>query len=250
VPATEWGWLITRDELEGWILHQSSDLLVLNKPAGIVCHPSRHGPWSSLVGACREYLSARTLHMPFRLDRETSGVLLLAASLATGRRLQAAVLRRSFRKTYVAILGGELGASVTVEQPVGRNPDSEFFSRQAVVAGGQPACTVFIPKEVRSGYTLAEVHPHTGRRHQIRVHAAFLGHPILGDKLYGQDPGAMLECIRNGFSSEALAKLPMQRHALHASEVVFATEAGDESFSAPLAPDMLAFWDGLRQRGR
>jgi 23S rRNA pseudouridine1911/1915/1917 synthase len=78
---------------------------------------------------------------------------------------------------------GQLTAQVTVEQPVGRDPASEFFSRQAVVATGQPARTLFVPKEVRGGHTLVDVHPLTGRRHQIRVHAALLGHPVAGDNM-------------------------------------------------------------------
>jgi 23S rRNA pseudouridine1911/1915/1917 synthase len=202
------------------------------------------------VGACREYLGVQTLHMPFRLDRETSGVLVVAASLAAGRRLQRAVLRRSVRKTYIAVLEGELSSTVTVEQPIGPDPAFEFFSRQGVVPDGKTASTVFVPKNVRAGYTLVEAYPQTGRRHQIRVHAAFLGHPIVGDKLYGPDPRVMLDCMRSGFSVESMAGLPMKRHALHASEVVFFTSLGEERFSAPLAPDMIAFWDSVCQRGR
>ena len=70
MPATDWGWLITPEELQGWILEQSPDLLILNKPPHVVVHRSRFGPWSSLVGACREYLGDDVLRMPFRLDRQ------------------------------------------------------------------------------------------------------------------------------------------------------------------------------------
>jgi 23S rRNA pseudouridine1911/1915/1917 synthase len=162
VPGTEWGWLIVREELDAWILQHTPDLLVVNKPAGVVCHPSRYGPWSSLIGACREYLRCDRLHMPYRLDRETSGVMVFATSREAGRRLQRAVLRRSVRKTYTAILEGELRDTVAVDMPIGQDADAAFFSRRTVAPDGQAAQTVFVPKEVRGGYTLVEVHPATG----------------------------------------------------------------------------------------
>ena len=249
MPLTPEGWLITPDELESWSVERTPELLVLNKPPRVVCHPSTRGPWSSLIGACREYLGSERLHMPFRLDRETSGVLVFGLTRDAGRRLQHAVLKRSVRKTYLAILEGELRDAVTVSGAIGCDPDSEFFSRQAVVSVGQPAVTEFVPLEVRGGHTLATVHPHTGRRHQIRVHAAHLGHPIVADKLYGPDPRLMLDLMANGFREEDVSALPMSRHALHACEVVFSTAAGEERFAAPLAADMERFWEGLASDG-
>ena len=242
MPLTPDGWLITPEELQSWILQRTPELLVLNKPPWVVCHPSTRGPWSSLIGACREYLGVQRLHMPFRLDRETSGVLLFAADHATGRRLQHAVMRRAVRKTYIAILEGRLARSVTVEGAVGRDPGSEFFTRQAVVPEGRPAVTEFVPVDHRAGYTLARATPLTGRRHQIRVHAAHIGHAIVADKLYGPDPALMLDLMRNGFRESDLDRLPMSRHALHAAEVVFTTSKGEERFAAPLAVDMERFW--------
>lgn len=245
MPLTPEGWLITPDELESWIIERTPEILVLNKPPRVVCHPSTRGPWSSLIGACREYLGVERLHMPSRLDRETSGVLLFAIDHATGLRLQHAVMRRRVTKTYIAILEGELTAPITVDGPIGRDLNSEFFSRQAVVPDGQPAVTEFVPIETRGGCTLIRVHPATGRRHQIRVHAAHIGHPIVADKLYGPDPRLMLDLMRNGFREEDLASLPMSRHALHAAEIVFHTSAGEERFAAPLAADMERFWREL-----
>ena len=84
MPATDWGWLITLAELRGWILEETGDLIVLNKPPHVVCHRSRYGPWSSVIGACREYLGDDVLHMPFRLGRETSS-LLSSASLGSSQ---------------------------------------------------------------------------------------------------------------------------------------------------------------------
>ena len=131
MPATEWGWLITPDELESWILRNDSRFLVFNKPGSIVCHPSKHGPWSSLIGAAREYLGVERLHMPSRLDRETSGVVIFAKSAEWGSRLQKAVQLRALDKTYLAILEGELAEPRIVDQPLGKDPrETRIWTRQ------------------------------------------------------------------------------------------------------------------------
>jgi 23S rRNA pseudouridine1911/1915/1917 synthase len=246
MPATDWGWLITPEELRGWILQETPELLVLNKPPHVVCHRSRYGPWSSLVGACREYLDEEVLRMPFRLDRETSGVFVLARNAETGRRLQRAVQFRCYRKTYHAVLAGHLEQPVMATGSIGPDPDAEFYSRRAVVSdghceGGEAAETEFIPVASGGGYTLARVHPRTGRRHQIRVHAASLGLPLVGDKLYGPDPTVMLRFMRDGISAELLEQLLLDRHALHCTKVEFGTERGIEQFCAPPPSDLAAF---------
>lgn len=242
MPATDWGWMITPDELRSWILSESEEVLVVDKPPHVVCHPSRHGAWSSLVGACREYLGVERLRMPFRLDRETSGVMVLALDRAAGSRLHRAVYTHRFGKTYFALLCGRLPAAVTVRERIGRDESSEFFARRAVVAeGGEAAETEFVPVAEGGGFTLARVHPKTGRRHQIRVHAAWLGLPLVGDKLYGSDPEVMMQFIREGFSEGVLARLPLRRHALHCARVEFLTARGVEAFAAPPAADLVAF---------
>jgi 23S rRNA pseudouridine1911/1915/1917 synthase len=243
VPATDWGWLVTPEELTSWILRETSELLVINKPALVVCHPSKHGPWSSLVGACREYLGLDTLHMPSRLDRETSGVVILAKTHKAGSRLQRAVYRQRVLKTYVAILTGTLEGPRLVTEPIGTESGAIYANRQTLLsesAGGRHAETEFVPVAHGGGYTIARVHPRTGRLHQIRVHAAFLGHPVAGDKLY---PYAelMMEFVRHGFTPRLAKRLPLNRHALHAARIVFQTKEGEESFEAPLAYDMVRF---------
>ncbi|HVY93955.1 MAG TPA: RNA pseudouridine synthase [Bryobacteraceae bacterium] len=242
MPATDWGWLITPEELRSWILRETPDLLVLNKPPHVVCHPSRYGPWSSLIGACREYLGADVLRLPFRLDRETSGVLVLARTKEAGTRLQRAVQFRKFEKTYHAILTGRLESAATVTAQIGPDTGAEFYSRRTVVEeGGESAETEFIPIASGGGYTLVRVHPHSGRRHQIRVHAASLGLPLVGDKLYGPDPSLMLRFMREGMSPELRECLVLDRHALHCTEVEFETEQGSEIFTTPPPDDLVAF---------
>jgi 23S rRNA pseudouridine1911/1915/1917 synthase len=241
MPRTEWGWLVTSDELRSWILDESDDLLVIDKPAHVVCHPSKHGPWSSLVGACREYLGTDRLHLAFRLDRETSGVVVLARNRTLASLLQKAIEQRNVSKTYLAILDGILQKSTTVDAPIGPDRDSAFVARQSIASNGQTARTDFIPLAVADEYTLARVHPLTRRRHQIRVHAASLGCPVLGDKLYGPDPAFMPQFIEMGFTPEMERKLKLNRHALHAFEIEFPTVL-DGTLRAPLPPELEAFW--------
>src|SRR5271163_1899560 len=134
MPATEWGWLITPEEIKRWIFLETADIFVVNKPPFVVCHPSKRGPWSSLIGACREYYDLPRLHMPSRLDRETSGVVVFAKNVETASRLQRAIAARQVEKVYRAILHGELHEPAVVEQPIGRDAVSEYRTRQAVVA--------------------------------------------------------------------------------------------------------------------
>lgn len=239
MPATDWGWLIDPREFEQWILLNDPRYLVMNKPGLVVCHPSKHGPWSSLVGAAREYLGVARLHMPFRLDRETSGVLIFVKDAADASLLQKAVEDRRVEKTYYAVLHGELEREVLVEQPIGRDSGSRIAVKRAVHSDGKVASTHFYPVCSAGGFTLVRIGLLTGRLHQIRVHAAWLGVPVAGDKLYGPDETLFLEFIEHGFTSRLQAALPMRRQALHAAEVRFDLPDETLSFSAPFPEDLL-----------
>ena len=241
MPATEWGWRIDADELESWILRNDERLLVVNKPGLVLCHPSKHGPWSSLIGACREYLGLERLHMPSRLDRETSGVMVFAKDPETASLFQKAVQKRAVTKSYLALLDGEMRASVSVNEPIGDDEGSAVRARQWVRADGLASATEFEPVESSGLYTLVKVRPRTGRLHQIRVHAAWLGHPVVGDKIYGPDQRLFLEFIEKGFTSNLARYLPLPRQALHASQIVYHLESGDMIFEAPLAADLAEF---------
>jgi len=243
MPSSEWGWEITPEEFASWIVEDTPDLAVLNKPPFVVCHPSKHGSWSSLIGAAREYFGLPVVHMPFRLDRETSGVWLAAKTKDRGVQLQRAVQERRVEKEYLAILEGELTEVRAVDQLIGKAEGSAVWVKRGVRGGGQPAWTLFEPLEVRGGCTLARVVPKTGRLHQIRVHAAWMGHPLIGDKIYAADERIFLNFIENG--PECVADvLRLPRHALHCSKVSFQGDSA-ELFEVPLAGDLVGFWEQL-----
>jgi len=265
-PREEHVRLISEAELRGWIVHEDEDVVVLNKPGDVVCHPSKAGPWSSLVGAVREGLGLAQVHLVFRLDRETSGVVVIAKTPSVASRLQRAMQERRVGKVYWAILTGELRESQTVDQPLGDDLSSPVFIKTAVRADGAVARTHFEPvahaggeggaKVERApsgaagqagasggarGFTLARVVTETGRKHQIRAHAQWLGHSLVGDKIYGPDERCYLEFIDKGWNADLAAKLLLPRQALHCAEIDFRAAGLPQVFTAPLAEDMRAF---------
>jgi 23S rRNA pseudouridine1911/1915/1917 synthase len=235
--------MIAPEEVPGWIVYEDDRLLVVNKPGDVVCHPSKAGPWSSLVGALRQYSGLPTVHLVFRLDRETSGVVVLAKDSSMASRLQGAMASRSVGKTYRAVLTGELAAPVTVDQPLGDDVSSPVFIKSGVVPEGlgQTAVTHFVPLQCAGGFTLARIVTDTGRKHQIRAHAQWLGHSIVGDKIYGPDARNYLEFIDHGWTPALAEKLLLPRQALHCAAIDLRPAGIEHVFTAPLAEDMKAF---------
>lgn len=233
--------LIDPGDFRRWILHEDDALLVVDKPALVVCHPSKAGPASSLVGAARIHTGLEVIHLVFRLDRETSGVVVLAKTPAMAGRLQKAMQRRSVGKSYLAILTGELKEETTVDQPLGEDTGSPVFIKTAVAAGARPSLTRFIPLSAAGGFTLARVEPATGRKHQIRAHARWLGHPLVGDKIYGPDDRLYLEFIETGWTPALAEKLLLPRHALHCEQIDLRAAGPDKVFRAPLPADLRSF---------
>lgn len=236
--------LVKPEEFPSWILHENEDLIVVNKPGWVVCHPSKNGPWSSLVGAAREHYQTDRLHLVARLDRETSGLVLLARHRKAAGILQQAFENRMTTKTYLALLEGELHERQEVSRALEDDPDSAIVVKQRISTDGTgvKAQTTFVPLAHGGGCTLCKVRPHTGRKHQIRVHAQWLGHPIVGDKLYGHDETLYLDFTREGLNERLLAALALPRQALHAWKLeMHAPGAPEGELTAPLHEDMLLY---------
>jgi len=236
---------ISPEELVASVLFADERVIVINKPGDLPCHPSKDGAWSSLSGAVREHFGDAAAHLVLRLDRETSGVVLYARDVAMARRLQMAAERRLYSKMYLAILCGELREAVVVDEPLGCDYESPVAIKNRVVPRGSPrsqeARTRFDPVAAGNGFTLARVSTETGRKHQIRVHAQWIGHSLVGDKIYGGDAGLYLEFVETGWTPRLAERLLLPRQALHCAELDLRAAGVEYVFRAPLAGDLAGF---------
>ncbi len=227
------------------VIYEDNDLAALNKPPGMTAHPTASVRSGTVVNAL---LAKMTLakeksfdpeaddYRPgivHRLDKDTSGVMVVAKTLEAHRELSAAFKKRLTEKEYIAIAVGKLDDDLYMDGPVGRHPQ---HGRKMIVGGGNPrsASTYFrvlarAPQSSGMQYLLIRAKPHTGRTHQIRVHLAHLGAPILGDKLYGR----------------ASSLIP--RQALHALRLTLPHPRDHEAitFTAQVPADMVSAWLGL-----
>jgi 23S rRNA pseudouridine1911/1915/1917 synthase len=214
-------------------------LLVINKTAGLVCHPTKGDVYSSLISRVRLYLGEEgSPHLINRLDRETSGIVLVAKTPEAALKLRRLWESREVEKSYLAIVHGHPDLERKVlAAPIGKDVKSEVAIKGAVVEGGAPSETEIIALKnfEREGklFALVKALPRTGRKHQIRIHLAHAGHPIVGDKLYGSDEGRYLRFVKYELSEEDRRELIFENHALHAARVRFAWEGGMISFATP-----------------
>jgi 23S rRNA pseudouridine1911/1915/1917 synthase len=174
------------------VVYEDDDLLIVDKPAGLVVHPAPGHADGTLVNALLGrhgdtfggIAGVRRPGIVHRLDRDTSGLLIVARTDQAQASLMAQLKARRIKKTYLALVQGSVGAAVgRIEAPIGRDPGHR--TRMAVVAGGREATTGYRVRERFEGWTLLELDLITGRTHQIRVHLAAIGHPVAGDPLYG-----------------------------------------------------------------
>lgn len=169
------------------ILYEDEDILVLNKPADMPVHPSIGNYTNTLANAAAFYFQQKNELCPFRcinrLDRDTSGALILAKNALSAAILSAQMRNREIRRTYLAVVCGVTPPSGTVSAPIGRVSDS-VIQRQVDPEHGESAVTHYERLAVRNDHSLLEIHLETGRAHQIRVHMGYIGHPLPADYLY------------------------------------------------------------------
>lgn len=233
------------------VVHQDEDLLVVNKPAGLVCHPTKAGEESSLIGQLRRQLGADAgIHMVHRLDRETSGVMVVARNGVAARELGMAWAEGAARKVYLAIVHGSVGPDTgRIEARLGRDDTSEIAIKDRVREDGAPARTEFRVERRFTWkgrpFSLLRVFPQSGRKHQIRIHLQHFGHSIVGDKIYGGDEGAYLAFVQGRLEESRRAALILPNHALHALEVRFEWRQEARIFQAPPGKDFSDFASGV-----
>ncbi|MEM1141724.1 MAG: RluA family pseudouridine synthase [Pseudomonadota bacterium] len=207
------------------ILYEDDDLLVINKPPGLAVHGGS-GLSFGLIETMRELRpNCRVLELAHRLDRETSGVLVLAKRVNALRQLHELFRNRSeVSKTYLALVHGHWPRAVSSMTAPLQRVERKSGERIVVVnRAGKPSQTSFTAKKRYAASTLIEAKPVTGRTHQIRVHAAFAGHPLLGDDKYGNDD-----------SNALTIQLELKRLFLHAAKLSFTLHERVMEFEAPL----------------
>ncbi len=229
------------------LLYEDEHLLVVNKPAGLVVHPAA-GNWSGTLQNALLHHDPELAKLPragivHRLDKDTTGLMVVARSLPAHKRLVEALQAREIKREYMAVVNGLPTAGGTVDAPIGRHPVNRV--RMAVVAGGKPARTHFRVSERFRAHALLDVQLESGRTHQIRVHMAYIHHPLVGDPVYGGrlklPPSASggLRSLLRGFGRQAL-------HARRLS-LIHPMSGDGMSWMSPVPQDLTALLEGLRR---
>ena len=222
------------------IIFENEELLVVNKPAGMVVHPAAGHASGTLVNAALGYDpdmegigGEERPGLVHRLDKETSGLILLAKNERAHRWLQDQFRLRTVEKTYLALVDGAPPTPTgRVEAAIGRDPSQRKKMATLPMGKGREAVSEYKTRESFDGYTLLEFHPLTGRTHQIRLHCAFIGCPIVGDIIYGRKKPT----------------LELHRHFLHAArlKIILPHEEQPRLFEAPLPKELETILVNLR----
>lgn len=225
-------------------MFEDDDLLVVDKPGHLVCHSASRPDHPTLVGWVRGH-GVPVPRLINRLDRETSGLVVIAKTERAAKNLSNSLQRGEIAKQYVAICWGEFKEERgVIDKPIGFAKGSPVYTKRGVdEVGGRASVTEFAVEKRLRGFTVVRLTPKTGRTHQLRVHMTAIGHPIVGDKIYGPNDEWYLEFIKDGVTGEMLKELLLARQALHADHVRLRHPRTQEfqEFRAPLPGDMEDF---------
>jgi 23S rRNA pseudouridine1911/1915/1917 synthase len=233
------------------VLFEDASVLVIDKPAGLPMHTTAKFWRNTLVALLRERYPQEQMEIAHRIDRETSGVLLIARNRKVASFLTRAFARRTVEKTYLALVKGQPPDEGRIELPL-RLLDTKSRVMMGPAREGEPglltAATRYRVVRRLAAHALCEARPLTGRQHQIRVHFAAIGHPIVGDKLYGASEALFMRACEEPLTPELLACFDgLPRHALHAHRLTFPHPVGGHpmTIESPLPADLTAYIDGL-----
>jgi 23S rRNA pseudouridine1911/1915/1917 synthase len=242
---------VTPEDLPLEVLHEDRELLVINKPPGLVVHPGAGNPahtlQNALLGLDRTLALVPRAGLVHRLDKDTSGALLVARTPESYDALVRLLAAREITREYLAVCSGVMTAGGTIAEPIGRH--RVHRTRMAVRGDGRPAVTHYRVVTRFASHSLVRVTLETGRTHQIRVHLAHLGFPVVGDPVYGGR-----HRVPRGASRELASALrSFPRQALHAARLRFAHPASGREVEceAPLPADIVQLLECLKsERGR
>jgi 23S rRNA pseudouridine1911/1915/1917 synthase len=243
-----------RSPLKFRVVAETQDYLVVDKPPFLLIHPSKPDGTPTLWAALRELLAFELVNggqvsIVNRLDRETSGLVLIAKNAVSARRFGRAMERRQIEKEYLAIVHGwPEWETTSLEAPLvrqGEHQKSAIWLKQMIHERGAVALTDFFVEQrfvrQKKRFALVRAIPRTGRTHQLRVHLAHLGHAIVGDKIYGPNEKLYLRFIETGWTDDLAKKLLLPRQALHSARLRL---AGEFDWQSPLPGDLVEWSNG------
>lgn len=227
-------------------LYEDARVVALDKPPGMMAHPAGTRFVWAAVGLARAHWPDDAVDLVHRLDKDTSGILLMTKDMAANALLKGAFLRGNCHKEYVAIVKGVPEWDTrTIEAPIGKQ-GGEIRIQMGVVPDGLPARTdaTVIARNPEAGLSMVRLRLFTGRTHQIRVHMHHIGLPLLGDLMYGVPPEVFLEAQDSGVVPAHIAQTGAPRHALHAAKLTFPHPDGTAvTVESPLPADMTSWWE-------
>ncbi len=242
------------------VIDESAEWIVIDKPPHLQVHPSKPDGSFTLWHGLRELLAFEMVNggqvsIINRLDRDTSGLSLVCKTAEAARKFSQLMERRLIHKEYLAIVWGWPACDrYEIDVPLARKGDHEssrIYLKQCVHPLGTPSRT-FIEVEKRfrcetsngCEFSVVRAIPETGRMHQIRVHLAHIGHPVVGDKIYGPNEEHYLEFIETGWTPALERSLLLPRHALHSAMLRIETANVQSEWNSPLPQDLAAFVNG------